>query len=230
MANTNKSIFYPSTEGAIGPYFVKICGLLSGPLGTKYNTDASVLLVLNDHKTQIPLDVQKAYDDEQISQGSNAVKAARLELAETDMKRELKRITDLSIWEEPDGQTMGIRVEKPPFDPSTVKGKITGVDSTPEAVIIDFVKGRLQGVIIETLEEGSAVPPPPGTPPPPGNEPVWKKLDVDNRSPYEDKRLNKSTKPEDRYYRIRPMMDNKPVGIYSDIVKVVASVYPQPAP
>src|SRR6476620_12744178 len=110
MGNNNKkAIHYPDREAEISAYWNNIYGLLNGPMGTKYNTSSDTLSLLSAHKTNIPLKIQKAFDDNQTAQGSTAAKNTLLETAETDMMRELKRITELDIWEEDDGQTLGIR-------------------------------------------------------------------------------------------------------------------------
>jgi len=51
------------------------------------------------------------------------------------------------------------------------------------------------------------------------------KIGRDTRSPYEDERKNLSDKPEDRYYKLRYIKNDKPIGLEGDVVKVLAEIY-----
>ena len=232
MANTKKGIFYPTTEGLIKPYYENAATQLIGALGVKYGTDAATITALTGHKTQIPLVIQKAFDDAQLAQGSTNAKNTELATAKVDLLRELNRITRLPIWDEADGELLGIRVTHTPGDPNAAKPTISKVTTLPDQIILDWVKGEWGGVIIETLdntenEPAPPIPPMPPVPPQPEqNNPNWKKLDTDQKSPYEDTRKNSKNQPETRYYRLRYTDKNgKAIGLYSEIVQVAAEIY-----
>src|SRR5688572_26454712 len=126
MANAKKKIFYPEKETEIPAYYNIIYDLLvNGGLATKYSTPSNVLTLLAQHNTEIPIALQKSQADGQIAEGSKQAKDVRLANGRVEMFRELTRMTGLSIWEETDGENMGIRKEKTPVDLNTVKGKIS---------------------------------------------------------------------------------------------------------
>ncbi|MBK9460767.1 MAG: hypothetical protein IPN94_15395 [Sphingobacteriales bacterium] len=70
---------------------------------------------------------------------------------------------------------MGIRQDSTPINPNDAKAHITGITVLPDQVIIDWLKGQMHGVLVETSYDGAN----------------WVKLDKDNRSPYEDTRKTK---------------------------------------
>lgn len=229
MANTKKAIFYPRNEGDVPAYYDNAATRLIGALGTKYGTDAATIAALTDHKTKIPQVIQKAFDDAQQAQSSTNAKNTELANSKIDLLRELNRITRLPIWEEEDGELLGIRVTHTGGDPNAAKPTISKVTQLPDQIILDWVKGEWGGVIIETIDDTESEPAPPIPPiptPPAQNDPNWKKLDTDQKIPYEDTRKNKDHHPETRYYRMRYTdKDGKAIGLYSEIIQVVAEIY-----
>lgn len=231
MANTKKRIFYPRTEGTIKPYYDNAATKLIGAVGTKYGTDAATIAALTAHKTQVPIVIQKAFDDAQQAQSSTNAKNAELATAKLDIMRELTRITGLLIWDETDGQALGIRVEHTHGDPTAAKPIISKITELPDQIILDWVKGEWGGVIIESIKveqqppTTTPMPPMPPTQPTTG-DPGWKKIGEDQKSPFEDTAKNKDMHPEVRYYRMRYTDKNgKAIGLYSEIVQAVAEVY-----
>lgn len=77
----------------------------------------------------------------------------------------------------------------------------------PAIVRIDWVKGKFDGVIIESQR---------------GDETVWSRLDRDTRSPFDDERPNVSAgKPEERRYRLQYFLGDETIGTYSDLIVAV---------
>ena len=230
-----KSNFYPRNEGAVKPYYDNAVTQLAGALGIKYNTDAATLLVLNGHKKQIPLVVQKAFDDNQQAQNSTAAKNTELANSKIDLMREISRITGLPNWDENDGQLLGIRVEHTGGDPNTAQPVMSKVTALPDQIIIDWIKGEWDGIIIESIDLNQQqkpqdpMQPPMPNPQPPAQptaaDPGWKKIGEDQKSPYEDTRPNKTHNPELRYYRLRYTKNGKAIGLYSNIFSAVAEIY-----
>ena len=77
----------------------------------------------------------------------------------------------------------------------------------PNLVRIDWVKGKFDGVIVESQR---------------GDETAWTRLDRDTRSPFDDERPNVNAgKPEERRYRLLYFLGDEPVGTYSDVIVAV---------
>lgn len=92
---------------------------------------------------------------------------------------------------------------------STDNAKPTG-EATAMAgsvVRVDWKKGKYDGVLVEGQR---------------GDEIVWTPLERDFRSPYTDERAPaQAGKPEERRYRLRYLIDDKPVGDWSDVIVVI---------
>jgi len=221
------AIFYPRVESEVAPYIVNIGVKLSGAIGTKYGSLPADIGAIAGHGTNIPLAIQKAYDDDQTAQNSTATKDTLMGVAKTDVLREMRRITSLPNWDEDDGELLGIRKVKTPVDINTVKPAFSKVTALPEQNILDWIRAGMDGVYIFSITEAIASAPgmPLGMLPDP-NSPQWEKLGEDDRSPYEDTRPNKTIQPENRYYMMRYKKDNKPVGLFSNIIKVVTDIHP----
>ena len=154
--NTRIAIFYPRNDGDVGTYYNNITGHLLGAIGVKYGILGPVKTKLNAHNVAIPKVIQQAYDDDQVAQGSTEAKDTRLHDAKFEILRELQRITKLDNWDEEDGETLGIRVERIPLDLNTMKPRITGITVLPEKIEIDWVKRGMQGVIIYGSYDGTS--------------------------------------------------------------------------
>ena len=119
-------------------------------------------------------------------------------------------IQDSPKFREEDAEAIGFRVHHTPPDPHTMKPIVSKVTPTLENIIIDWVKGISDGVFIYGSYDGN----------------TWEKIGRDSKSPYEDERKNKQAGiPEDRYYKLRYILDDKPIGLESDVVKVLAEIY-----
>lgn len=83
----------------------------------------------------------------------------------------------------------------------------TGAHRAPGEVILDWVRGRFDGVDVELSADGS----------------TWAKGDFDTRSPFEDRRpLRTPGQPEQRYYHLRYRLKDVAYGQYSEVVQAVA--------
>ncbi|MDO7874449.1 hypothetical protein Q5H93_06875 [Hymenobacter sp. ASUV-10] len=92
-------------------------------------------------------------------------------------------------------------------DADTAQPRVSGVHTAPSEVIIDWVRGRFDGVDVELSYDGS----------------TWTKGDFDTRSPFEDRRpLRTPGQPETRYYRLRYRLKDQPFGQYSKVAQAVA--------
>jgi hypothetical protein len=91
-------------------------------------------------------------------------------------------------------------------DPTTAKPTAKAVALANSEVRIEFVKGRFDGVVIESRRTG---------------ENDWSALGTDNYSPYLDSRPPLDTgKPEVREYRLRYLLRDESVGEWSDVISV----------
>ncbi|MCF8257795.1 MAG: hypothetical protein K9J06_09585 [Flavobacteriales bacterium] len=107
-----------------------------------------------------------------------------------------------------DGENLGLEGAVTVFDPSTSMPRISGTQVLPDMVVIEWVKGRMQGVIVERSLDGS----------------TWKEVDKDMRSPWEDTSPNRTAAAEWRHYRLRYLLNDKPVGLYSEVVSLLVSI------
>lgn len=97
--------------------------------------------------------------------------------------------------------------ERSKEDPATVRPRVSGMHTAPGEVIVDWVRGRFDGVDVELSYDGS----------------TWTKGDFDTRSPYEDRRpLRTPGQPETRYYRLRYRLKDAAYGQYSEVAQAVA--------
>ena len=112
-------------------------------------------------------------------------------------------------FDEADAKLLGIRREKEPVDYDLVIPEVTKVTNLPDRVILDWIKGLLDGVIIESSYDNIN----------------WVEIGKDMSSPFEDTRKNKvAHTPETRYYRLRYFKNDRPVGQYCDVVKVTCDI------
>jgi hypothetical protein len=90
-------------------------------------------------------------------------------------------------------------------DNAKPKGKGTAM---PDSVgRLDWIKGKFDGVDVEGQR---------------GDETAWTKLGRDFRSPFDDERQPlQANKPEERRYRLRYLIDDAPVGDWSDVIVII---------
>lgn len=109
-------------------------------------------------------------------------------------------------------QTIGetLQIATQPVDtaiPPDAKPSATSTSMTGSVVRLDWKKGIFDGIFIESQR---------------GDETVWTRIGFDMRSPFEDDRAPLvAGKPEERRYRLRYFVDNKEVGVWSDVIVVI---------
>jgi hypothetical protein len=119
------------------------------------------------------------------------------------------RIKGHTAYTTADGEALGLEGASTTVDLNTVKPRISGTTALADKVVIDWVKGGMQGVTVESSLDGAN----------------WAKRDKDFRSPWEDTAPNRGTDPEWRHYRLRYLFQDQSVGLYSDVVKVLVSIH-----
>lgn len=107
-----------------------------------------------------------------------------------------------------DGESLGLEGGDIVIDLNTVKPRISGITVLADKVVIEWVKGSMQGVVVQSSRDGS----------------TWIQRDKDFRSPWEDTQANTVTDAEWRHYRLRYLHRDQPVGLFSDVVRVLVSI------
>ena len=205
-----KAIFYPGIIGLITAYIQNtLTKLTTGGLAAKYNTPAAFLALLTGWITSVPAAINKANADAQTAQQSTNAQNTLLVTVQEAVVKELNRIQGEGNFEEADMEALGARVVHTPPDLNTVKPRVTLVTVLMAQVILDWIKGRMEGVIIYGSHDGT----------------TWTEIGRDLKSPYEDTRSNRTAGvAEVRYYKMRYMKDDKAVGLESDVIKVVVDI------
>jgi hypothetical protein len=205
-SNLKKAIYYPVQDTAVIPFYDNAYAKLStGGLATKYDIDAPTMLIIKAHHDNIPVVIDKAHSDRAISQESTTLKREELSKSKKDIMRVFQKICTAPNFEEADAEALGIRVHKTPPDYDNASPIVSDITTLPDQIIFDWVKGPMDGVIIESSYDGA----------------VWKQIGIDLKSPFEDTRKNQvADKPETRYYRFRYLKNDSPVGKYCDVIKV----------
>jgi hypothetical protein len=202
------AIHYPTREGDVPPYLQNIFDKVSGGLDAKYGIVLGDVTLIQTHKTDIVTAINKSVSDHETAQASTEDKNNKLHDAKVFILKMLDNIQDHDSFEEQDAEDLGMRVYTEPVDLETVKPEVTRITVLPDKVIIDWVKGTLDGVFIESSYDGV----------------TFSEIGKDTRSPFEDKRSNVSDGAETRHYRLRYFVNDEPVGLDSDVVKVVCSI------
>ena len=210
MGTIKKAIYYPRQDTQVAPFYKNACIQLdTGGLATKYNILPATMTILQGHSTNIPLAISKANTDKQVSKESNKLKNEELEKAKKAIMPVFEAIEAAPNFDEADAELLGIRRTKEPVDYDSVIPEVTKVTNLPDQIIIDWIKGSLDGVVIECSYDNVA----------------WAEIGKDMSSPFEDTRKNKAAHiPETRYYRLRYFKNDKPVGQYCDVVKVTCDI------
>lgn len=210
MTNIKKAINYPSREGNVPDYYDNAYIKLVGGLADKYGLDPVMIAKLLDNNTNIPLKINKATADNETAQASTRVKNDFLASCKKDMLKVLNIIQDHDNFEEADMEDLGARVISEPADPNIAKPVITEITILSAMIIFDWIRSSWQGIFIESSYDGIN----------------WTYSDKDFKSPWEDKRKNQqSNVPEARYYRFKYMQNDQPIGLYTDVIKVLCEIY-----
>ena len=210
MGTIMKAIYYPRQDTQVTPYYKNAYTQLdTGGLATKYNISPATMTILQGHNTNIPVVINKANADKQIAKESTKHKQERLESARKAIFPVFEAIVAAPNFDEADAELLGIRKTKEPVDYDLVVPEVTKVTNLPDQIVIDWIKGSLDGVVIECSYDNVA----------------WAEIGKDMKSPFEDTRKNKAAHtPEIRYYRLRYFKNDKPVGMYCDVVKVTCDI------
>lgn len=210
MANTKKPIFYPTADADVPSFYDNAYQKLNSTYGVKYGIDAADILKIKTHNTDIPLKIAKAENDRQTAQASTVIKREELSEGKKLLLSVFNKIVLEPNFDEQDAEDLGMRRTKPPIDINKVKPVISQITVLPDKVIFDWVKGEMQGLLIDSSYDGI----------------TFEKLDKDFKSPFEDFRKNKVFNvAESRYFRFRYIYNDELVGDYTEPIKVVCDIY-----
>jgi hypothetical protein len=208
MGNSKKAIYYPTADAEVGSYYDNVVKKLV-LLAVKYGIPAELISKLLGYNTDIPAAKLKSDADQQTAKASVKAKDDLYLQARAELLRELKRITDLPNFDEADAMDLGIRRESTAKVVTEVQAIVSGLTVLPGEVIIDWVKGKMDGVVIYASADGAN----------------FDYIGKDMRSPFEDRRPNKTAgQPEVRYYRLRYLKYDEEVGQYSDVVSTTVLI------
>jgi hypothetical protein len=206
--NKTKAIYYPVRENEVPPFISNAVKQIS-PLANHYGINEEEIKSLEAYTVNVPLGIDEAEEASNIAQQKTEVKREELHTCKTDFLRMFRFIQDSPKFKEKDAEAIGFRKHHTPPDPQTMKPIISEITVTLEKIIIDWVKSGMEGVFIYGSYDGN----------------TWKKIGRDTRSPYEDERKNQQQQPEERYYKLRYIKNDKPIGFESDVAKVLAEIY-----
>ena len=225
MAAKTKKIYFPGQVAEATPFVDNIDEKLNiGGLGAKYGINAVDMAKSMDFKTNIPVKITQAESAMATAQALNNSKDEFIYEAKSfynDMGHTMQKHINFSVT---DMEALGFfRTETPP-DPNTAQPIVSGITVLSDQVIIDWVRGRWQGVVIYSSYDGVS----------------WTKLDKDFRSPYEDTRKNQgggptmptpgpgptpaASGPETRWYKLRYLQGDVEIGLEL-VVKTIADIH-----
>ncbi len=140
----------------------------------------------------------------------------------------VQRIKNHPKYNDAIGKNLGIIGAEKVIDLNMAKPTISVKAVTPDSIIINFLKGTMEGVVVYSgsvlymvPEEGATEVPGTVT----EAEMVWEEVARLNHSPFIDTRINSSNKPEIRYYKMRYILNDELVGQESVIVNVVSNKF-----
>ena len=202
-------------------FLSKIAGYTAA-LGLLPADVAAVTAAINAHRGSY----QDAADAK--ATASAAVHTAQNDRATSEMllRRLVQVIKNSSAYTDVIGTDLGIIGAEQVVDYNNVKPKVAQVLVHPDMVIIDWIKGPHQGVAIYAdvrTAQNSELNPGEVTPQM-AAQIQWEEIGRDMRSPFEDRRSNISANPEFRYYKLRYLRNDQPIGLDSDIIKVLTDI------
>jgi hypothetical protein len=110
-----------------------------------------------------------------------------------------------------------------PLEKTVLKPTGKVVENSATEIKIKFTKGDTDGVIVYVNAPAAA--PVVGAKIDAEASINWVEYGRFNYSPFVDTRKNTGTQPETRMYKLQYFEKDKPVGVQSDIIKVVAAIY-----
>jgi hypothetical protein len=137
----------------------------------------------------------------------------------------VQRIKNHPNYDESIGKNLGIIGPEKTIDYDNAKVTFTVRRSDNDGVVLDFVKDEYEGVIIYAGSYPVNTIPPSSTPTI-EEEPVmtWTEIGRVAVSPFVDTRTNQTNKPETRFYRMRYIVKELPIGKISDTITAIATV------
>lgn len=141
----------------------------------------------------------------------------------------VQRIKNHPSYNDSIGKALDIIGADQVIDYENLKVQITVRHTNDDGVALDYVKGQMQGVVVYagTLEQPATN----GTNPPATTDQtpvmVWSEIGRATVSPYIDTRDNASNQPEKRYYQMRYLLKDQPVGKDSDTIIVISTKFKQ---
>lgn len=203
------AIHYPSKEGNVEPYIKNIYEKLSAGLDSELGIDLTVMNMIQAYLTDIPSAIDKAVVDYNTAQASTKAKKELLAKSKRDILKVLRSIETHSNFNETYAETLGLRVFKESINYNEVKPRIKRVVTLPNCVEIYWTKARMEGVLVKRSFDGKD----------------FDVIGTCNHSPLIDNDKNKTNIPENRYYQLRYVKKDIPVGHYTEEVKVLCEIY-----
>ncbi len=207
-----KAIYYPRLDGDVPPFYAHaVEELTTGGMATKYGILPADVLKIEANSTNIPVVLQASNDAAVAAKEATSVKNEDFATSKFDLLNVFTAINRSPLLDEADAVALGMRQGHTPPDPTSAQPVISKVTSLHNKIIIDWVKGAWNGVNVYASYDNI----------------TFEKLDKDNRSPFEDKRLNKVAHvPEKRYYKLCYFdTTGEEIGLMSLVSMVITDIY-----
>lgn len=225
MAKTKK-IHFPGEQGQVTPFVDNVDEKLNaGGLAAKYTLTPEQIAKSGEYKLNIPQKISQAESAMATAQSLNEAKDNYIYDAKVfynEMGHDMQKHVN---FDTADMEALGFFKIETPADPNTAQPVVSKITVLSDQVILDWVRGRWQGVVIYASYNGIN----------------WTKLDKDFRSPYEDRRVNAtgaslptpgqptpapgSQVPETRWYKLRYLQGDQEIGLET-VVKTLVAIYP----
>jgi len=208
MPKKGLGIYYPRRDSEVVKFFkTAVAALVT--LAAKYGISAGTITTLQTHTTTMEAAEEQVEADTNQLKTTTVTKNEAFAAGKLDILRVFNRIQRAANFAEGDATTIGFRVITAPVDLKTVKPVVAGITVDVSMVIIDWVRGQMEGIIVYGSYNGND----------------FTEIGRDFRSPFEDTRKNQTDQPEERYYRLRYMKSDKAIGLFSSIEKVIVAVF-----
>jgi len=206
-----EAIYYPEKEGDVAPYTSNLVVKLTdngNQLANLLGITPAEITTLQQIASGIPAKINAAKAAEDTAKGLTADKQVTLVDARSTTINMLQIWSRNANWNYQIGRGLGVYIERTPVDLSTVKPRITDVDVHPDMVIVEWVRGRMDGVAVYGSLDGL----------------VFHLIGKDLKSPWEDKTPNQGPNAETRHYKLRYLKGDVEVGLFSDIVTALVNI------
>jgi hypothetical protein len=209
-----KATFFPQKKRSVGGFLTNVnIRLKPAPgddMAAKYSLDATKVGRLVSLETDVPDALNKAQQLHDLAQQQTDIADAGIREASLICHEFGDIIQKHPSFNGNDFEALGFEQDHTPPDPLTAKVKITHITPLVDMIRFDWAKEEWNGIKIYSSDDGVN----------------FSFLDKDDRSPFDDTRLNKKANtPETRYYIFRHMdKDGKEIGVETR-VQVVAAIY-----